>query len=112
MGEKRESALAWGPELSQSLTCNHRERTSLLCGQHEASSNEKERQVSGEERLCPEGSKESHSPIIAFHSLLFQQLEAVKGLVRLSFNKTLLAHAGSREMQFLRQFFFFLNALE
>lgn len=94
----------WGPGLSQSLTCNRRRRTSLLWGQHEVSSNVKKRQVSGEERMCPEGSRETHYPIIAFRSLLFQQLEAVMGLVRLLFNKTL-AHVRSREMQFLRQFF-------
>lgn len=64
----------------------------------------KKRQVSGEERMCPEGSRETHYPVIAFRSLLFQQLEAVMGLVRLLFNKTL-AHVRSREMQFLRQFF-------
>lgn len=64
----------------------------------------KKRQVSGGERICPEGSREAHYPIIAFHSLLFQQLEAVMGLVRLLFNKTL-AHERPREMQLLRHFF-------
>lgn len=96
----------WGRRLSQSLTYNRRRRTSLLCRQYEASSNVTKRQVSGEERICPEGSREAHCPIIAFHSLLFQQLEAVRSLVRLLFNKTL-AHARSREMQFLRPIFFF-----
>ena len=62
------------------------------------------RQVSGEGTVYPEGIREAHYPITAFHTFLFQQLQRLTGQ-RGSYSVRLV-HARSRDMQFLRQFFF------